>query len=128
MSVDSWLDATAQADLVRRGDVSPLELVDAAIDRINKLNPELNAVITPLYDKARVAASSELPDGPFRGVPMLLKDFAAHSAGDPFYEGFGFLKRLGWVEEHDAYLAAKFRAAGLISLGKTNAPESAILP
>ena len=75
MANETWkLDATAQAELVRRGDVQPSELVEAAIERLERLNPRLNAVITLLYDKARAqAVSGELPDGPFRGVPFLLK-------------------------------------------------------
>ncbi len=78
------LDAIAQAELVRRGEVTPLELVDAAIERIEKLNPELNAVITPLYEKARAAARHpNLPQGPFRGVPGLVQDAVCHTAGDP---------------------------------------------
>jgi len=129
MTLDPFLDATALAALVRTGEVSPVELVEAAIDRIESLNPELNAVITPLFDKARAAAGSpDLPDGPFRGVPMALKDLACHSGGDPFYEGFGFLKRMGWVEAEDTYLAARFRRAGFLFCGKTNTPESGILP
>ena len=88
------LDATAQAELVRRGEATPLELVEAAIARIEAVNPQLNAVITPLFDKARAgAASSELPDGPFRGVPFLLKDLGCHSAGDPYHEGLRFSAR-----------------------------------
>jgi len=75
MSIDlSGLDATAQADLVRKGDVSAVELVEAAVSRIEKVNPELNAVITPLFDKARAQAGGKLEPGPFRGVPFLLKD------------------------------------------------------
>ena len=129
MSIDPFLDATAQADLVRGGEVTPTELVEAAITRIEAVNPRLNAVITPQFDKARAqAASADLPNGPFRGVPFLVKDLICHTAGDPFYEGFGFLKRLGWVEETDTYLAAKFRAAGFVFCGKTNTPESGILP
>ncbi|MCL5997850.1 MAG: amidase family protein, partial [Chloroflexi bacterium] len=116
------LDATAQAELVRRGDVRPIELVDAAIARIERLNPHLNAVITPLFEQARVQAlSPSLPGGPFRGVPFLLKDFLCHTAGDPYYEGMQFLENLGWREQADTYLAAKFRAAGFIILGKTSA-------
>jgi amidase len=122
------LDATAQAELVRTGDLSPLELVEAAIVRIEKLNPELNAVIHPLFDQAREAARSGLPGGPFRGVPMVLKDLLCHTAGDPFHEGMRFLKDLGWTEERDTYLAAKFRAAGFVFVGKTNTPELGILP
>ncbi len=87
----SRLDATAQAELVRTGQASPTELVDAAIERIERVDPELNAVITPLFERARAAAAGELPDGPFRGVPFVLKDLSAHSAGDPFHEGMAFL-------------------------------------
>ena len=123
------LDATAQAGLVRSGQASPAELVDDAIARIEALNPELNAVITPLFEKARAAAAApDLPDGPFKGVPFLLKDLACHSAGDPMYEGSKFLREVGWVEDEDTVLCARFRAAGFVFLGKTNTPEFGILP
>jgi amidase len=130
MPDEIWkLDATAQAELVRRGDVQPSELVEAAIERAERLNPRLNAVITPLYDKARAeAASGELPEGPFRGVPFLLKDLLLESRGDPHHAGARFLKELGWVSDHDSYLAAKFRAAGFVFIGKTNVPEFGPLP
>jgi amidase len=121
------LDATAQAELVRSGDASPVELVDAATGRIEALNPQLNAVITPLFEKALDAARGDLPDGPFRGVPMLLKDLGCHSAGDPMYEGMAFLRDAGWVEEHDTVLARRFRRAGFVFCGKTNTPELGIL-
>ena len=125
----SHLDATAQAALVRGGEVSPSELVEAAIARIEAVNPQLNAVITPLYEGARAqAASASLPDGPFRGVPFLLKDLSAHSAGDPFHEGMAFLKKRSWTESEDTALAARFRAAGLVVVGKANTPELGILP
>src|SRR5690242_13280669 len=83
----AWLDATDTAALVRRGDVHPRELVETAIARIEKLDPELNAVIHRQFDRALDAADGELPDGPFRGVPFLLKDAVTHFAGDP--EHFG---------------------------------------
>ncbi|MDP6107993.1 MAG: amidase family protein, partial [Candidatus Brocadiia bacterium] len=67
------LDATAQAELIRRKEVTPAELVDAAIARIERLNPELNAVVVPLYEMAREVASSLAVDAPFSGVPFLLK-------------------------------------------------------
>ena len=125
----AFLDATAQADLVRRRAVSPRELVDAAIARIERTNPRVNAVITSRFEQARAeAASAALPDGPFRGVPFLLKDLACHSAGDPYHAGMRFLRDLHWVERHDTYLAGKFRAAGFVFLGKTNAPEIGTLP
>jgi amidase len=123
------LDATAQADLVRRGALQPIEVVDAAIARIERVNPQLNAVITPLFDKARAAArSAHLPNGPFRGVPTLLKDLGAHSAGDPFHAGMRFLRTLRWVAPDASYLAARLQAAGFIVLGKTNTPELGLLP
>ncbi|MEE8469827.1 MAG: amidase family protein, partial [Dehalococcoidia bacterium] len=77
----TWLDATAQANLVRGKEVSPIELVDAAIERIERLNPTLNAVVTPMYEEARSTAASRLPDGPLAGVPFLLKDQQAAYAG-----------------------------------------------
>jgi amidase len=130
MSADvSSVDATAQAELVRKGELTPGDLVEAAINRIERLNPKLNAVITPTFEKARAQArSGNLPDGPFRGVPFLLKDLGAYSAGDAFHVGMRVLRDVAWTEPHDSYLAAKFRAAGFIFLGKTNTPELGLLP
>jgi aspartyl-tRNA(Asn)/glutamyl-tRNA(Gln) amidotransferase subunit A len=125
----SLLDATAQAELVRRGAVTPLELVDAAIARIEKLDPELGAVITRQFERARAAAvAPDLPQGPFRGVPMLLKDLGAHLAGDPVHCGMRALKKAGWREPGESYFAERLRLAGLISLGRTNTPELGLLP
>jgi amidase len=124
----SDLDATAQAELVRNGDVSPSELVDDAISRIEKLNPELNAVIHPLFDKAREQARGELPDGPFKGVPMVLKDLDGHTAGDPYHFGNKALKAINYVPDFDSYSHAKLRDAGFVFVGKTNCPELGLLP
>jgi amidase len=124
----SQLDATAQAELVRRGDVSPLELVDAAINNIEKINPELNAVIHPLFDSARTAASGELPDGPFRGVPILFKDLFCSVEGDPIHEGMQFLKNAGWRADHTDALAQRYLDAGFVCVGRTNSPELGIVP
>jgi amidase len=126
------LDATAQADLVRSGTATPLELVDAAINRIEKVNGELNAVIHPLFEKARATASAapsnSAPDGaPFHGVPIVLKDHDGSSAGDPLHHGNKLLKELGHVADHDSYLFAKLRAAGFIPVGKTNTPEFGLM-
>ena len=116
------LDATAQADLVRRGDLRPVNLVEAAIQRIEALNPRLNAVITSLYDKALAAARDPaLLDRPFRGVPLLLKDYLCETVGDPYYEGMHFLRDRNWHSTADTHLATRFRAAGFIFLGKTTA-------
>jgi amidase len=123
------LDATAQAALVRRGDASPRELIDAAISRIERLNPELNAVIHPALERGRAAAAKpDLPAGPFRGVPFLMKDIGGAEAGAPYCCGMRFLRDAGWTEREDAYLTRRFKAAGLISLGRTNTPELALLP
>ncbi len=121
------LDATAQAQLVADREASPLELVDAAIARIERVNPQLNAVIHPLFEKARAAAvSPDLPHGPFRGVPFLVKDAVCTTAGDPYHLGMNFLKRHGYRASQDSELARRFRAAGFVFVGKTNTPELAL--
>jgi amidase len=120
------LDATAQAELVRRKEVKPIELVDAAIERIERLNPILNAVVTPMYDLARKAAEGPLPEGPFAGIPFLLKDLLAEYGGVRFTEGSAFLSE--YVPDHDSELVARHKRAGLIVVGKTNTPEFGILP
>lgn len=121
----TW-DATQQAELVRRREISPLELVNAAIARIERVNPQVNAVIMLLFEQARAQAlAPNLPDGPFRGVPLLLKDYFCQVADTPYYEGMRLLRDLGWRSNADTYLAGKFRAAGFIFLGKTNLPELA---
>jgi amidase len=123
------LDATAQAALVRRGAVTPRELVDAAIARIEALNPQLNAVIHPLFERARrLAASPDLPAGPFRGVPFLVKDLLCYEAGEPLHMGARPLRDAGFVAPGDTYLVQKFRAAGFVILGRTNTPELGTLP
>jgi amidase len=121
-------DATAQAALVRSGEASPLDLVDAAIGRIEALNPQLNAVIHELFEPAREAARGELPDGPFRGVPLLLKDLGAMQAGQPLQMGMALLKDAGFRAPIDSYLGGRLRAAGFVTVGKTNTPELGILP
>jgi len=83
VSETTWLDATAQADLVRRGEASPRELVEEAITRIEAINPKLNAVIRTRFDAARLEAAGDLPAGPFRGVPILFKDLGCMVAGEP---------------------------------------------
>ncbi len=125
----SRLDATDQAKLVADGECSATELVEAAIDRIERINPELNAVVIPLFDRALTeAASPDLPGGPFRGVPLLLKDLGCHVAGVPVYGGTRFLRNRNWVARTDSYLAQRFRAAGFVFVGKTNTPELGLSP
>ncbi|MFN8545236.1 MAG: amidase [Candidatus Binatia bacterium] len=121
------LDATAQAELVRRGALSALELVDAAIGRLERLNPTLNAVIHPALERARARAADGLPAGPFRGVPFLMKDIGGSEAGAPYCAGMRLLRDAGWRAAEDAFLTQRFHAAGLVSLGRTNTPELALL-
>ena len=122
----AFLDAIAQADLVRRKQVKPVELVDVAIARIERLNPMLNAVITPLFESARAVARGTLPEGPFRGVPFLLKDLFASYAGVRMSAGSAFLR--DFVPDHDSELVVRLKRTGLIIMGKTNTPEFGLLP
>jgi amidase len=122
----AFIDATALAELVRRKEVKPVELVEAAVGRIDRLNPALNAVVTPMYDRALEAAKADLPDGPFKGVPFLLKDLLAAYAGVPMTVGSELMRR--FVPDHDSELVRRIKRAGLIIAGKTNTPEFGILP
>jgi amidase len=123
------LDATAQASLARRGEVSPKELVETAITRIEDVNPRVNAVIHERFERARQEAAAPEAAGPagapFAGVPFLVKDAVCHTAGDPYHCGMRALKEANWTEEGDTWLAARFRAAGFVFVGKTNVPELA---
>src|SRR3989475_5627342 len=119
-------DAIAQAELVRRKEIEPVELVDAAIERIERVNPLLNAVVTPMYEQAREAARRPLAVGPFTGVPFLLKDLAAEYAGVRFTEGSRFLA--DHVSPQDQELVVRHKRAGLVITAKTNTPEFGILP
>jgi amidase len=118
------LDATAQAALVRSGEVQARELVASAIGRVEALNPLLNAVVTPLFDGAVSAAESAT--GPFAGVPYLLKDLIVELAGTPFREGSRFLT--GHVSSYDSELVRRLKAAGLVVIGKTSTPEFGMFP
>jgi amidase len=120
------LDGVAQAELVRSGEMSALELVEAAIARIEALNPAVNAVITPAFDAARRQASEPLPVGPLAAVPFLLKDFAAEWEGVRFAEGSAFPGE--YVSPQDQEIVARYRRAGLMLCGKTNTPEFALQP
>lgn len=122
----AFLDATAQAELVRRREVQPTELLEAAIERVERVNPILNVVIRPLYDDARAAALGQLPDGPFRRVPFLLKDLLASYAGVPMSMGCAFAR--DFVPKRDSELVSRLRRAGLIIVAKTNTPELGLLP
>ena len=120
------LDATGQAELVRQGELEPADLVEVAIARIDRLNPILNAVITQAYTQAYDAVAAGLPDGPFRGVPFLLKDLVTEAAGIRFCEGSRFLADN--VSTVDSELVVRYRRAGLVILGKANTCEFGMKP
>ena len=123
------LDATAQAELIDSGACSPSELLETCIDAVERLNPTLNSVVIPLYDMARSqVASGAIGEGPFRGVPLLLKDLGATVAGAPQYGGTRFLRDHRWISPRDSTLVERFRAAGFVMFGKTNTPELGLSP
>jgi amidase len=124
-----WMDATDQAMLVAKGEVTPSELLEAAIERIERSNPSLNAVVMEWFDHARwVAADPGPADGPFRGVPFLLKDLYTSFAGQTLSNGNIALKEAGKIDTVDTTLVARFKAAGLVIAGRTNSPEMGSLP
>ncbi|MFQ5912874.1 MAG: amidase [Nitrospinota bacterium] len=115
------LDAIAQAQLVRKGEVTARELVESAIQNIEDLNPTLNAVITPTFEIALEAAERRLPRSPLAGVPILLKDLIATCAGVRHTEGSAFLS--DHVADQDSELVARIKRAGLNVVGITNTAE-----
>ncbi|MGK5093918.1 amidase [Deltaproteobacteria bacterium TL4] len=118
-------DGLGLAELVKLKVISPLELVEEAISRIESVNPKLNAVITPMYEEAKRIAESPLPEGPFTGVPFLLKDLLGTYAGVRFTKGCKAYEH--YIPNHDAEIVKRFKAAGLITLGKTNTPEFGLM-
>lgn len=117
------LDATDQARLVREGEVSAAELVQAAVDRARQVGPLLNALVHERFDDAVADAGGALPDGPFTGVPFVLKDLDGTMAGQPFHGGSRFLKDHAHVSAVESELTARFRRAGLVVIGRSNTPE-----
>jgi amidase len=117
------LDATAQAELAHRGEVGPTELVEAAIERIERINPSINAVIHRRFDKALADAAAVDPAAPFAGVPYLAKDGGCATEGDPYHVGIGPLKDAGFRAPVDSELARRFRRAGFVCVGRTNVPQ-----
>jgi amidase len=127
------LDVHGQAELLGRGEVSALELVDAAIERIERLDPELNAVILPAFERARseareLGAARPSAERPFLGVPFLMKDLGGAEAGAPYHAGMRLLKEAGYRESQESHLVGHLRRAGLVLLGRTNTPELGLLP
>lgn len=117
-------DGVSLSELVRKGDVTPRELVEAAITRIERHNPTLNAIVFKGYEDARRQAAGKLPDGPYRGVPFLIKDLAMPVAGWPRTSGSKYTR--DFIDVRDGGLTARYRASGVVLLGKTNTPEYGI--
>lgn len=117
-------DGLGLAALVAKGEVSPAELVEAAIARVERHNGTLNAVVHKAYDEARATAAGDLPDGPFKGVPFLIKDLGAQVKGWPRTSGSRFARVA--ADDTDSELVARYRAAGVVLLGKSNTPEFGI--
>jgi len=123
MSITSYEehDAVGLAELVRSGQTKPEELLEAAVARLEEVNPKLNAVVIPMIDEARAAIEAGLPDGPLRGVPYLLKDLHL------LYEGVrttnGCRMFADNVPDHDSEMVARYKQAGLVIFGKTASPE-----
>ncbi|MEA2627818.1 MAG: amidase [Chloroflexota bacterium] len=115
------LDAVGQADLVRRREATALELVNAAIARVESLNPGLNCLATPMFEEARTRAKAALPDGPLSGAPYMIKDLGQPCAGVRQTDGSRALA--GFIADHDGGLVARLRAAGLVIVGRATAPE-----
>jgi len=117
-------DGLGLAELVAEKQVTPAELVEAAIERAERLNPTLNAIVYKGYEDARRWARGELPDGPFRGVPFLIKDLGMPVAGWPRTSGSKFARDV--VDTDDGGLTRRYRAAGVVPIGKSNTPEYGI--
>lgn len=124
---DEWaaLDATDQAELAARGEATPLDLVEAAIDRVERVDGRLGAVPVRSFEAARDAARglAPEPDRPLAGVPFLMKDVGARQMGQPYYAGNRALRAVDHRADADTPLGARFRELGLVTLGNSNAPE-----
>ena len=114
-------DALGLAELVKKREVKPDELLDQAVERAEALNPTLNVITVPMYDEARKAIADGLPDGPFTGVPFLVKDLGMDYAGTRTTNGCELFE--DYVADHDTELVSRFKQAGLVIFGKSASPE-----
>ena len=119
-------DGLGLAELVRKGEVTPKELIESAIERADAVNGAINAIVIEQYEDARRAAADGLPEGPFSGVPFLLKNLDVGQAGTRTTSGSRMYE--DYVAPHDSTLVARFKAAGFNIFGKTNSPEFGVLP
>lgn len=122
------LDAVGQAALVAGGEVTPAELVEVALERLERLDPVLAAVVHERAERARAEAAGDLPDGPFRGVPFLVKDGVQQTAGDRYQHGTALLRDHPFVPEADTELARRYKASGFVVIGRSKVPELTMSP
>ena len=124
----AFLDATTIADLVRTGQISAAESIDAAIARVEAVNPAINAVIHPLFDQARARVARTDVSGPFAGVPIVVKDLDGALADAPNHRGNQLLQKVGYRDDHDSFLNARLKRAGFVPIGRSNTPEFGLQP
>lgn len=117
-------DATELAERVARKEVSPDELLDAALAAVEALNPQLNAVVLVQEGVARRSIAQGLPHGPFRGVPFLLKDLGCEAVDFPGHNGSRLLQNTQWGQ--DSAIFQRIRSTGVVTFGRTTSPESGI--
>jgi len=118
-------DGLGLAELIRKGEVSEADVYEAAMERIETLNPKINAVVTDMADEGQKALKAGLPKGPFTGVPFLLKDLLAAYKGIPLTRGCKGLKN--YIPDFDSELVKRYKSAGVVILGKTNCPEFGLM-
>lgn len=114
-------DAVGLAEVLRKGEVSETEVLEEVLDRMRAVQPRLNAVTCDMESFARQAIADGLPDGPFRGVPFMLKDLHVLYDGAPTHNGSNFYKN--HIADHDTEIVTRFKKAGLVTVAKTNSPE-----
>lgn len=115
-------DGVGLADTIRRGETTAQEIVEVAVEAIERLNPRLNAVIHKAYDHARAAAAQVRPDQVFAGVPFLIKELATMWAGMPLTNSSAWMKHV--VAPADSEFVHRIKSAGFVLIGKSNAPEN----
>ncbi len=118
-------DALGLAECVANSIISSEALLEQAIIRATQVNPAINAIVTPLYDFGRQQLANGLPNGPFTGVPFLVKDLICGFTGTPLSNGSQALKR--YISPQDTELAKRFKQAGVVMFGKTNTPELGLM-
>jgi Asp-tRNA(Asn)/Glu-tRNA(Gln) amidotransferase A subunit family amidase len=117
----SRFDALGLADLIRRREASPEEVLEAALTRSGEVNGRINAIVVPMFEEAQARVRAGLPSGPFTGVPYLLKDLGIYYTGFRTTAGCRFNK--DYVADHDSELTRRYKEAGLVIFGKAASPE-----